>query len=75
MSKIITIKTDDREIAIRLKEDLTNILSDHVNCIWDDGRWCVEANAEEAEVNEIRLMIDQCENYTEGKFNYTIEDE
>lgn len=75
MSKIITIKTDDREIAIRLKEDLTNILSDHVNCIWDDGRWQVEANAEEAEVNEIRLMIDQCENYTEGKFNYTIEDE
>lgn len=75
MNKIIIINTNDRDIAILLQDRLGDFLDDHVNCVWADGSWVVEANASDADAQEIKQMIDQCENYAEGRYGYTIEDE
>lgn len=73
MEKIITLLTSDSELAGILKSQITDIINEHVNCIWFNGSWVVSACGEANDIEYIEEQIYQCENYAEGKIKIIVE--
>ena len=69
--KGITIHTDNRETAEEIRETLSRNYADHINCYYFDGKWFVELEGDDIEMNTAEQALNA--NFGADEMTYEID--